>query len=292
MMNCKRYGVVILASVALLAVIKSAQAEDQASPDSKVLKVCADPHYMPFSSQDGKGYENRIAEIIANELGRSVQYTWFPQRLGFIRNTLRKESPNGQGYLCDVVMGVTQGYELAATTQPYMQSTYALVTVAGGKLERIRQPSDLLAITPNPQMDSPIRIGVTETGPGAMWLAKHNLYQYMTSYPAQSGDPNEFPSEAMLKDLWQGKLDAAIVWGPTAAYFERLSPQERRMTIHTFSEEPGVRFSYPISAAVRFGEKDWKAQIDQALSKRKNDIQNILHEYGIPLVNEPAGNTP
>lgn len=274
-----------LVSVFWVGISVFSYADDEPPPARKALKVCADPQYMPFSSQAGEGYENRIAQLVADELKLPLEYTWFPQRLGFIRNTLKKERPEGDGFLCDLVIGLPTGYELAATTDPYMQSTYALVIRSDGKLSQLQKPTDLL--TNNPSNPDEIKIGITESSPGTTWLAKYQLHQYMAPYAAQTGDPADFPGKAMLNDLLAGDLDAAIVWGPTAAYFASHKQESRTLSILPLKSEPGVKFNYPISAGVRFGEKAWKEQVNTILQSKKAEIQKILQdEYHIPLVDD------
>jgi quinoprotein dehydrogenase-associated probable ABC transporter substrate-binding protein len=276
---------VLLFSTGLVGGYFSTVVADEAPPTRKALKVCADPQYMPFSNQEGKGYENRLAQLVATELQLPVEYTWFPQRLGFIRNTLRQELPDGTGFLCDLVMGLPQGYELTATTDPYMQSTYALVVRSDGKLKQLQQATDLL--TSDPANAEQIKIGITESSPGAAWLAKYQLHQYMSPYAAQTGDPTDFPGKPMLTDLLAGQLDAAIVWGPSAAYFTQHQQDGRSLKMLPLKSEAGVRFNYAISAGVRFGEKAWKEQINSILHKKQADIQKILREeYHIPLVDD------
>ncbi|MGI8740624.1 MAG: transporter substrate-binding domain-containing protein [Gammaproteobacteria bacterium] len=96
-------------------------AADEDGASAQALRVCADPNNLPFTNQQEQGFENRLAELIAAELGRSeVQYTWFAQRRGFIRNTLDADN-------CDVVMGQPADSEMVLTTEPYYRSTYAMV---------------------------------------------------------------------------------------------------------------------------------------------------------------------
>jgi hypothetical protein len=104
-----------------------AQEGPQISGSDATLRVCADPDNLPLSNARGEGYENKIAEQLARDLGRKLEYTYFPQRMGFVRNTLRQKDPQTQQFKCDVIIGVPKGYELTATTRPYMRSTYALV---------------------------------------------------------------------------------------------------------------------------------------------------------------------
>src|SRR4249919_4405073 len=110
-----------------------------------VLRVCQDPNNLPFSNLAGEGFENKIAELFAGKLGWKLEYFSFPQRMGFIRNTLRFKLP-GESYRCDLVMSVPAGYEQASATRPYYRSTYALVYAEGGKLPNVRTEADLLAL--------------------------------------------------------------------------------------------------------------------------------------------------
>src|SRR5688572_3724799 len=126
---CRRSSELRGALALLLALVGCALVARAAEPEEAdaVLRVCADPNNLPLSNEQGEGYENKIAETLARDLGRRVEYTYFPQRMGFVRNTLRQRDEATQRYKCDVIIGVPKGYELTATTQPYMRSTYALV---------------------------------------------------------------------------------------------------------------------------------------------------------------------
>lgn len=263
--------------------ISTATAENSNPTNAaKVLKVCADPNYMPFSHKDQSGYENQIASLIGEELNIPVEYMWFPQRMGFIRNTLKKMSPDGVNHLCDIVMGVPKEFGMAMTTKPYLHSTYALVVLKEGKLKDLTQGNDLVKL-PEKQLDD-IKIGITERSPGAMWLSIHALYGQMTPYIAQSGDPAEFPGEPMLKGIISGEIDAAIVWGPTAGYFSRAYKDKLRVL--PLKSMQGVRFDYSISAAVRFGEKEWRDQVDAILQKNAAKIESIMMAAGVPVIAE------
>ncbi len=91
--------------------------------DPKMLRVCADPHNMPFSTDSGEGFENKLAELLAAQLGKGLTYAWYPQAPGFVRNTLR-------AYKCDVLMGIPQGDDVVQVTNPYYRTAYALVILA------------------------------------------------------------------------------------------------------------------------------------------------------------------
>src|SRR5690349_2099144 len=108
-----------------------------------VLHVCADPSSLPQSNDRGEGYENKIAEALARDLGKKIEYTYFPQRMGFVRNTLRSRDQTTLKFKCDLIMGVPKGYELTATTQPYMRSTYAMVFRSRPDFKGLKAPEDL-----------------------------------------------------------------------------------------------------------------------------------------------------
>ena len=250
--------------------------------NKSALKVCADPNFAPFSMQNQSGFENKIAHLLADELELPVEYTWFPQRMGFIRNTLRATLEDGVTHKCDLVIGVPEKFELAITTDPYYRSTYALVYSEGSVLDGIKSGEDVINLDPDKR--EKLRIGMTERSPGTLWLAKYGMHEQIVAYIAQSGDPGEFPGEPMLKDLLAGNLDAAVVWGPTAGLFTKRTKNGKSLRIIPLVSEPGVKFDFAISAGVRFGEKEWKNQIDTLLKKNATKIQAILKDYSIPLV--------
>ena len=123
------------------------------------LRVCADPNYMPFSHKDKSGYENQIADLIGEELKLPVKYTWFPQRMGFIRNTLKKKEVGSDQYRCDLVIGVPKEFDFAKATIPYMHSTYAIVTLKEGKLKELVNGNDFVKL-PEEKLND-IKVGIT-----------------------------------------------------------------------------------------------------------------------------------
>lgn len=272
----RRVAPLLLTVLALLAGPVLAEKRD-------AFRVCADPNNLPFSNQAREGFENRLAELLAEDLGLPVAYTWFPQRMGFIRNTLRAKDPDRDGYRCDVVMGVPAGYELAVTTQPYYRSTYALVYVKGRGLDDIQSGTDLINL--DPARKQALRVGVFERTPAAQWLAKHGDFAATKSYVTMSGDPAAYPGEIVEKELVSGKIDAAILWGPIAGYFASRA-KDVEMRVIPLQTEPGIRFDFAISAGVRFGDGDWKKEIQDALDRQADAIKALLQEYSVPLVSE------
>ena len=267
--------------IALVAVAAIAVSGGAAAAERTAFKVCADPHYLPWSNRAGEGYENRIASLLAGALNLPVEYTWFPQRMGFIRNTLRSRGPDGE-YKCDVVMGLPTGFELAITTEPYYHSTYALVYVEGRRLDDIRSAEDLLAL--EPARRDGIRFGLAERNPGTVWLAKHGLLdQIEIAYASQHGNPEVHPGQLEQEDLLADRIDATIMWGPIAGHFARANP-DVSVAVIPMASEPGVRLHFGISAGVRFGQKASKEELQKLLDEQADAIAAILREHGVPLV--------
>jgi mxaJ protein len=248
----------------------------------RVLRVCEDPNNLPFSNRAGEGFENKIAELLANELGWKLEYTWFPQRMGFIRNTLRRRDPNSNRFACDLVMGVPTGFELASTTKPYYRSIYALVYVKGKGLDGVKVPEDLVKLEPA-KLKS-LKLGVIGQTPPADWLLKLGLFDQVVSYQTQSGDPERYPGEIVEKDLAAGKVDVAFVWGPIAGYFAKNATAG--MAVVPFSPAPDIQFDFRIAMGVRFGEREWKDRIEQLLEANRPRIQAILAAYGVPQLDD------
>jgi mxaJ protein len=273
--------VIVAAALALAA--GAAGAQDTPEP-RKALRVCQDPNNLPFSNTRGEGIENRIAEVFGKALGLPVTYYSFPQRLAFIRNTLRYKLP-GHDYPCDIVMGVPVGYDQVAVTKPYYRSTYALVFAQGKGLDQVRTAADFLALD-RAQL-AKLRIGVYDRSPASEWLNKHGLVDSGVPYHIMNADPSQYPGEIIEKDLAGGKLDAAIVWGPIAGYFAK-RVQTPKLSVVPLSSEPGVRFDYQMAMGVRYGEREWKQQVESLIDSQQTAIGAILREYGVPLLDNVA----
>ncbi len=251
-----------------------------AAAERKALRVCQDPNNLPFSNTRGEGIENRIAELFGRALGLPVIYYSFPQRLAFIRNTLRYKLP-GQDYPCDIVMGVPVGYDQVSVTKPYYRSTYALVYAQGKGLDGVRSAQDFLKL--DRSLLSKLRIGVHDRSPASDWLNKHGLVDSGVPYKIMNADPQQYPGEMIEKDLASGKLDVAIVWGPIAGYFAK-RVESPVLIVVPLASEPGVRFEYQMAMGVRYGEREWKQQVETLLETQRAPIRKILQDYGVPLV--------
>jgi quinoprotein dehydrogenase-associated probable ABC transporter substrate-binding protein len=274
-------GTAVLAAAWLAAVAAPAHAQESVGA---ALKICADPNNLPFSNRAEEGFENKLAQIWAREAGAEVEYTWFPQRRGFERNTLNAEDLERGGFKCDVIVGVPMGYDLALTTRQYYRSTYALVYVAGGKLD-VANALDLTTLPAETR--SALRIGVFTPGPAAEWLARHGLYDQMVPYAALDGDPDVYPGKIIENELLAGELDAAILWGPIAGYFAaRAAPT--KVAVLPLRSEPGIQFEFAMAAGVRFGERERRAEIEGLMTRTAAQTAALLAEYHIPVVEAPA----
>lgn len=255
----------------------------------KTLRVCDDPNNLPLSNEKGEGFQNRIAKLLADKLGWKLEFTFFPQRMGFIRNTLRAREPNTDRFKCDLVMSVPLGFELAATTQPYYRSTYVMVFKRGRGLDDLKAADDLLSL--DPARLKPLKLGTFQASPPTDWLLRHKLIDQTTFYRLQSGDPEEFPGQIITRELAQDQIDVAMVWGPIGGYFAKRAKAGEYVVV-PFKPDETIKFDYAIAMGVRFGEKEWKAEVERLLREHRGEIDAILLEYGVPLLDgkgEPVG---
>jgi len=279
----------LMAACALASAATTGAAAQDAPAKRTELRVCQDPNNLPFSNTKGEGIENRIADVFGKALNLPVTYYSFPQRLAFIRNTLRYKLP-GQDYPCDIVMGVPVGYDQVSVTKPYYRSTYALVYPQGKGMDQVRSAADFLALD-RAQL-SKLRIGIYDRSPASDWLAKHGLEDRGVPYRIMNADPSQYPGEIIEKDLAAGKIDAAIVWGPIAGYFAK-RVDTPKLSVVPLPSEPGVRFDYQMAMGVRYGEREWKQQVETLIESQRPAITAILREYGVPLLdNVPAPSKP
>jgi quinoprotein dehydrogenase-associated probable ABC transporter substrate-binding protein len=253
-------------------------------PQGKALKVCADPNSLPSSNQRGEGYENKIAQAMAKDFGKEVAYTFFPQRMGFVRNTLRAKDPDTGEWKCDLIVGVPKGYELAATTQPYMHSTYALIFRKRDDLGSVRTPDDLLRLPPATLQK--LRFGIFSRAPSVDWLMRNKLFEQAVVYQQQDGDAGQTPGGVVERDLLADKIDVAILWGPIAGYLARQHAGSGEWVMVPFPADPELKFDYEISMGVRYGEKAWKDEVDRWIAGNHDKINAILASYRIPLVDD------
>jgi quinoprotein dehydrogenase-associated probable ABC transporter substrate-binding protein len=234
------------------------------------LRVCADPANMPFSNDKGEGFENKIAEIVAAELKVPVEYVWFPQAVGFIRNTLFAKR-------CDIVMGYAQGDELVLNTNAYYRSVYALVYRGGAGLDGVDSLAD-------PRLKDK-RIGVIAGTPPATTMAALGLIGHAKAYPLVVDRRYEAPGERMVRDIRAGDVDAGVLWGPMAGYFAA-DGGDKLVVVPLLKETVGPRLAYRITFGVRQLDDEWKRQLNALIAKLQGRFDAVLLQYGVPLVDE------
>jgi quinoprotein dehydrogenase-associated probable ABC transporter substrate-binding protein len=268
----------ILTGLFLAAIILPASAEE-------AFKVCADPLNPPYSTKNKDGFENKIAELFAKELGQKVEYTWFAQRLGFIRNTLTASvndwAADSNEFKCDIVMGVPAGYDLTLTTVPYYKSTYVLLIAKGRGWDDIKDATQLTQLSL--QRQEALKIAMFDRGPGTAWLQKNGLLDQGISYQSMSGDSENNTAMQIEKDLKAKKIDMVILWGPMAAYVTAQSPKNSYVMI-PMKSTPAIKFDFAMAMGVRNGDKSRKAVLDKLIAAKADKIKEIIASYNIPLL--------
>jgi mxaJ protein len=241
----------------------------------RLLRVCADPNNLPYSNQKQQGFENAIASLIARDLNARVAYTWWPQRRGFVRQTLRHGD-------CDVIIGIPSNFDQALPTQSYYRSSYVFVS----------RTDRHLGITSfdDPRLKT-LKVGVQMIGndhvnsPPAHALAARGIIDNVAGYTVYGDYRNQEPGRDIVDAVANGAVDVAVVWGPQAGYFAR---QEKvALDIVPVSPQidlPFLPFVFDISMGVRRGDNALRDQLDQEIEKRRADIERILDQYGVPRV--------
>ena len=245
-----------------------------------VLRVCADPNNLPFSNERGEGFENKLAELLAQELGERVEYTWWAQRRGFFRNTLRAG-------VCDVVLGVPQGFELALTTKPYYRSTYVFL---------YRKDSGLKIGSFDDPLLKKLQIGVQIIGddfsnaPPAHALGRRNVVGNVKGFTVYGDYSKANPPARIVEAVEKRDVDVAIVWGPLAGYFAKQSKVPMEVVpVSPQIDQPFLPFVFDISMGVRRDDQDLKDRLDEILEKRRTEIDQLLEDYRVPRVDREKG---
>lgn len=239
------------------------------------LRVCADPNNLPFSNEARAGFENKIAALVGDELDRPVEYTWWAQRRGFVRNTLN----TGE---CDLVVGTAAGMEMLSTTRPYYKSTYVFVTRRDRALD-IRSLDDSLLRR--------VKIGVQLIGddfantPPVHALANRGIVRNVVGFPVYGDYAEANPSARIVDAVEKGVVDVAVVWGPLAGYFaQRAAVPLSVVPVSPRVDLPYLPFVFDIAMGVRRGDSTFRKEIEAIIVKRKPTIDSILGAYGVPLV--------
>jgi quinoprotein dehydrogenase-associated probable ABC transporter substrate-binding protein len=238
--------------------------------DPKVLRVCADPNNMPFSSAKGEGFENKLAELLANKLGKGLSYSWYPQATGFVRNTLA-------AHKCDLIMGIPQGDDIVQVTNPYYRTAYALVFKRGHGLEGVDTLGD-------PRLKGK-RIGVVAGTPPGNNMAANGLMANAKPYPLVIDTRVDSSAAAMMHDLAAAEIDVGILWGPMAGYYARQATPAVTV-VPLVKETTGPRLAYRIAMGVRYADQEWKRQLNRTIQDNQPAIDRLLLSFGVPLLDD------
>jgi mxaJ protein len=261
------FAVAVTAAVAWLVVAPPRPARE--------LRVCADPNNLPFSNEREEGFENRLAQLVAGEMHAAVRYTWWAQRRGFVRNTLRAGE-------CDVIMGVPTTYELVLPTAPYYRSTYVFVS---------REDRGLDVRTFDDEALRTLRIGVHVIGddyanpPPAHALASRGIVQNVVGYSIYGDYAQPDPPARLVQAVADGEVDLAIVWGPLAGYFARRDELPLRLVpVSPEVDLPFLPFVFDMSIGVRREDEALKEELDAILRRKAPEVEALLEEFGFPFV--------
>jgi len=246
---------------------------------TRTLRVCADPNNLPFSNQQGQGFENRLAALVARDLNARLEYTWWAQRRGFLRNTLRAGK-------CDLVMGQPYAAELALTGRPYYRSVYGFLARADRGLA-LRS------------LDDPVlrglRIGVHVIGddyantPPAEALARRGLVAQVVGYSIYGDYSKPNPPSRLVDAVARGEVDLAIIWGPFAGFFAPREPVQLVFTpVEPRIDLPFLPMVFDIAPAVRREDTLLLHEVDAVLEHRRDQVNQILDEFGVPRVDEQS----
>lgn len=267
----RRYALLASLAVALAGAPCRGPDAAQAPEDDAVLRVCSDANNLPYSNAAGEGFENAIARLVAEEMGRHVEYAWWPQRRGFIRNTLAARK-------CDVVVGVPTRYERTATTRPYYRSGYVAVTRAADELD-IRRLED-------PQLRE-LQIGVHTIGddysnpPPAQILGALGVQENVHGYSVFGNYAEPSPLREPVDAVARGDIDVAILWGPVAGFFAADQSVPLKLT-PVGSSSSDLPMAFDIGIGVRREDHDLLHELDAILERRSRDIASLLRRFGIP----------
>jgi len=240
----------------------------------RALTVCADPNNMPFSNRQQQGFENKIMDLIAKDLGARITYVWWAQRRGYVRSTLNEAK-------CDIWPGVAMGAGMVASTQPYYRSTYVFVTRADGALDKLTLDDPRLKTA---------AIGVQLIGndsmntPPAHAIANRGIIDNVRGFMLYGDYERPNPPSAIIEAVENKAIDVALAWGPLAGYFAQKSRVPLRLEAIRPASDPRWPMEFDVSMGVRHGDTALVDQVNAALAREKPRIDAILTAYHVPLV--------
>jgi quinoprotein dehydrogenase-associated probable ABC transporter substrate-binding protein len=260
------------------ATIDSARMPANAVASTSTLRVCSDPNNLPFSNARGEGFENRIAQLVAKDLHEKLEYVWWAQRRGYLRNTITADK-------CDVWIGVPSGLGPLLTTQPYYRSTYVFLTRANDPI-RVKSFDDSVL--------RHVLVGVQLVGddgantPPAHALSRRHIIQNVRGFHLEADYRNPNPPARIVDALARHQIDVAVVWGPMGGYFATREPVKLRVTpVAPQVDLPFLPFVFDIAMGVRRSDSLLARRLDSVIVRRQSDINTILASYGVPRADAP-----
>jgi mxaJ protein len=254
----------------VIALVLCALSGSAPAGEAKQLKVCGDPNNLPFSNEKLQGIENKIADVIAKDMGLTVAYTWWPHQRGVVKralNTLR----------CDVMLGIPKGYDPVLWTKPYYRTGYVLVVRKDRGL-KIRSLDD-------PQLKK-LKIGVQVNTPPHDALGQRGIADNVVGYQLMfdsNTHAEDYPGK-VVEDLIAGQLDVALVWGPIAGYFAKKKAAPIEIVVLEGKPDSVERFAFDISMGVSKKDTELKAKLEASIARKHDEITHILEDFGVPLL--------
>jgi len=268
-------SIISLGAVALVAGALAACGASARTAPPRTLRVCADPNNLPFSNSNREGFENQLADLVAGELHATVEYTWWAQRRGYVRNTITSGS-------CDVLMGVPTKFERTINTRPYYRSSYVFVS---------RTSDGLHVSSLDDAVLRRVRVGVQligddgENTPPAHALAARHIVDNVVGYSVYGDYLRPNPPARIVDAVSRGDIDVAVVWGPLAGYFAHRQRVPLTLTPVTPAVDAGsLPFVFDISVGVARRARSLRDEIDTVLDRRRADVDRLLDTYFVPRV--------
>ena len=242
----------------------------------RILRVAADPNNLPFSNDRREGFENQIAELLARDLGATLEYRWRAQRRGFFREMLKYGDS-------DLVIGVPRDSDMALTTEPYYRSSYVFVSR--------KQGGPSVATFDDPALRK-LKIGVQVVGgsntPPVQALSRRGIIDNLVGYSVFGDYSEENPPAAVVAAVAKGEVDVAVAWGPLAGYFAKRQPVALSITpVSPQVDEPSLPLAFDISMGVSRRNKLLREELNAVIARKRPEIDRILDEYGVPRAPAP-----
>ena len=258
-----------------------ALATDKRAAASDTMRVCASTKDAPYSDKDLKGFENRIAEVIAEEAGLKLETALIDKDAIFlVRDGIEKD-------LCEVIIGVDSGDERLLTTRPYYKTSYAFVS----RVDRAFEGNTWQDV----DREGFKTFAYRYYGPAETILKYTGRYEYNLIYQSsligfedRRNRYTQVPAKRVVDEVAAGNADLGILFAPEAARYVRQSRQPLKITLISNDIERSdgkiIPLTYAQSVGVAEDRPELKARIEKALETGRTRIKAILEEEGIPTV--------